>query len=81
MLRIVRRVEELDVGDAVKRRGQPTSEYSLSFSLVSLGISLVLEKPVRREFMSAYVTGLQGVVKRGAFICYELIIDDIQIGD
>jgi hypothetical protein len=38
----------------------PSSCYGIGFSLASIGISLVLDKPNRREFLSLYVDGLEG---------------------
>jgi hypothetical protein len=35
----------------------------VSFSLASLGVSLVVEKPTRREMLSLYVDGLEGRLK------------------
>jgi len=48
MLRIVNDSNELEVGRAVLRRGHPVSELSLSVSLSSIGVSLVVEKPILR---------------------------------
>lgn len=80
MLRIVRKFEELSVGDAVKRRGAPMSELSVSFSLASVGLSLVVEKPVRREFLSIYLEGIWGrLASKGTSRSLEFIMRDFQV--
>ena len=54
--------------------------FGLSFRLSSFGLSLVIEKPVRREFMSLYVDGLEGRVKtKGSIRSFEFTVMDLQI--
>ena len=54
--------------------------FGLSFCLASFGLSLVVEKPVRREFLSLYIDGLEGRVKtKGAIRSFEFMIVDLQI--
>lgn len=54
--------------------------FGMSFTFASVGVSLVLEKPYRREFLSLYIDGLEGRVKRKGSLCsYELMILDLQI--
>eukprot|EP01041_Mallomonas_annulata_P001683 gene1683-3255_t len=80
MLRIVRRPEELSVGETVRKRGIPSSELSVCFSLSSIGVSLVVEKPIRREFLSMYAEGLAcRVVTKGPVKTYEFVLRDLQV--
>ena len=52
----------------------------VSFSLASFGLSLVVEKPTRREFLSLYVDGLEGRLKtKGIQRSFEFIVMDLQI--
>ena len=54
--------------------------FGLSFSLASFGLSLVVEKPIRREFFSLYVDGLEGRVKtKGSIRSFEFMIMDLQV--
>jgi hypothetical protein len=54
--------------------------FGVSFCLASFGLSLVVEKPVRREFLSLYIDGLEGRVKsKGAIRSFEFMIVDLQI--
>ena len=54
--------------------------FGLSFSLASFGLSLVVEKPIRREFLSLYVDGLEGRWKtKGVLRSFEFMIMDLQI--
>ena len=54
--------------------------YGIGFRLSSFGISLVLDKPVRREFLSLYIDGLEGRLKiKGSSTSFEFIISDLQI--
>lgn len=52
----------------------------VSFSLASFGLSLVVEKPTRREFLSLYIDGLEGRLKtKGIQRSFEFIVMDLQI--
>ena len=54
--------------------------FGLSFRLASFGLSLVIERPVRREFMSLYIDGLEGRVKtKGSIRSFEFTVMDLQI--
>ena len=54
--------------------------FGLSFGLASFGLSLVVEKPVRREFFSMYIDGLEGRVKtKGSIRSFEFMITDLQV--
>jgi hypothetical protein len=54
--------------------------FGLSFNLASFGLSLVVEKPVRREFLSLYIDGLEGRVKtKGAMRSFEFVVADLQV--
>ena len=54
--------------------------FGMSFTFASVGVSLVLEKPYRREFLSLYIDGLEGRVKRKGSLCsYEFMILDLQV--
>ena len=54
--------------------------FGLSFSLASFGVSIVVEKPIRREFLSLYVDGLEGRLKtKGTFRSFEFMVTDLQI--
>ena len=54
--------------------------FGLSFSLASFGVSLVVEKPIRREFLSLYVDGLEGRLKtKGTIRSFEFLVTDLQI--
>ena len=54
--------------------------YSIRFYLASLGLSLVLEKPRRREFLSLYIDELEGQYKfRDDAKSFEFAIMDFQI--
>ena len=54
--------------------------FGFSFSLSSLGLSLVFERPVRREFLSLYIEGLEGKFKtKGAIRSFEFMLLDLQI--
>ena len=54
--------------------------FGLSLRLASFGLSLVIERPVRREFMSLYIDGLEGRVKtKGSIRSFEFTVMDLQI--
>ena len=54
--------------------------FGVSFTFASVGVSLVLEKPYRREFLSLYIDGLEGRVKKKGSLCsYEFMILDLQV--
>lgn len=54
--------------------------FGLSFGLASFGLSLVVEKPIRREFFSMYIDGLEGRVKtKGSMRSFEFMITDLQV--
>lgn len=54
--------------------------FGLSFSLTSFGLSLVVEKPIRREFLSLYVDGLEGRLKtKGHVRSFEFMVMDLQV--
>jgi hypothetical protein len=54
--------------------------FSISLSLASFGLSFVLEKPIRREFLSLYIDGLDfRVENKGILRSFELCIDDVQV--
>lgn len=54
--------------------------FALGFRLASFGISLVLDKPVRREFLSLYIDGLEGRAKfKGKSKSFEFVVSDLQI--
>lgn len=53
---------------------------SIQVSLTSCGLSLVLDSPVRREFLSLYVDGVEiSVTSRGQYMSMELHVMDMQI--
>lgn len=50
------------------------------FNFASFGLSLVVEKPVRRELLSLYIDGLEGcLIKQNEAQSFEFMIMDIQI--
>ena len=54
--------------------------FAVTFSLASFGVSLVVEKPVRREFFSLYIEGLEGRAKtKGAIRSFEFMVMDLQV--
>jgi hypothetical protein len=54
--------------------------FGLSLSLASVGLSLVVEKPIRREFFSLYLDCLEAKMKtKGALKSFEFIIMDVQL--
>lgn len=54
--------------------------FGLSLSLASVGLSLVVEKPIRREFFSLYLDDLEAKMKtKGALKSFEFIIMDVQL--
>lgn len=54
--------------------------FGLSLNLASVGLSLVVEKPIRREFFSLYIDCLEAKMKtKGAIKSFEFIIMDIQL--
>lgn len=54
--------------------------FGLSLRLASFGLSLVIERPVRREFLSLYIDGLEGRVKtKGSIRSFEFTVMDLQI--
>lgn len=58
--------------------GSPT--YSIRFYFASLGLSVVLEKPIRREFLSLYIDELEGQYKfREDAKSFEFAIMDFQV--
>ena len=58
----------------------PSFSFGLTVSLASFGLSLVVERPVRREFLSLYLEGLEGRVKtKGAIRSFELMVMDLQV--
>lgn len=72
----VKSVRKVGVG------GDPVavSSFGISFSLASFGLSLVLEQPVRREFLSLYIDGLEGRLKtKGAIRSVEFMVMDLQV--
>ena len=69
-------------GGSGVREEEAVRSFGLSFSLASFGVSLVVEKPVRREFLSLYIDGLEGRVKtKGVIRSFEFMIMDLQVGD
>ena len=72
------------MGDVLDRLGASPMTISrtigVSFSLASFGLSLVVEKPTRREVLSLYVDGLEGRLKtKGIQRSFEFIVMDLQI--
>lgn len=62
-----------------KRSGEPNG-YSVNFFLSSLGVSLVVEKPIRREFLSLYIDGMEGRLKIHDNVkSYEFMVMDLQV--
>ena len=60
--------------------GSESKSFGFSFSLSALGLSLVVERPIRREFLSLYIEGLEGKLKtKGALRSFEFMIVDLQI--
>ena len=54
--------------------------FGFSFSLSSLGLSLVFERPLRKEFLSLYIEGLEGKLKtKGVIRSFEFLLLDLQI--
>lgn len=54
--------------------------FGCSLSLASVGLSLVVEKPIRREFFSLYLDCLEAKMKtKGALRSFEFIIMDVQL--
>jgi hypothetical protein len=54
--------------------------FGCSLSLASVGLSLVVEKPIRREFFSLYLDDLEAKMKtKGALKSFEFIIMDVQL--
>lgn len=54
--------------------------FGFSLSLASVGLSLVVEKPIRREFFSLYLDCLEAKMKtKGALKSFEFIIMDVQL--
>jgi hypothetical protein len=83
----VTRAAERDIGDRIKSvrsgiGGDPVnvSSFGISFSLASFGLSLVVERPIRREFLSLYIDGLEGRLKtKGAIRSVEFMVMDLQV--
>ena len=72
------------MGEVLDRLGASPMSISrtigVSFSLASFGLSLVVEKPTRREFLSLYIDGLEGRLKtKGIQRSFEFIVMDLQI--
>jgi len=54
--------------------------FKLSFMCATLGVSLMVEKPVRRELFSLYVDGLRwGLESRGCKRSLEFLVEDVQV--
>jgi hypothetical protein len=54
--------------------------YGLNFVISSFGMSLVVEKPTRRELLSLYIDGLEVLLKsRGSMQSLELSVADLQV--
>ena len=54
--------------------------YAFNFSLASLGVSLIVEKPVRREFLSLYVDNMDFRYKVVDSVrSYEFVVLDLQV--
>lgn len=49
----------IDVGSAVDEPAKSAMNLFVACNLASVGISMVLDKPIRREFLSLYADGLQ----------------------
>lgn len=57
-----------------------TPTVGISINLSTVGISLILDKPVRREFLSAYIDGLEARFKsKGGMKSLEFMVMDLQI--
>ena len=48
----------------------PHRDFTLALSLKSFGVSLIAERPVRREFMSLYLDGIDG-----RMVCEQKVLD------
>lgn len=69
-------VEDLEA----RQRTQGFPTYGFNFVLSSFGISLVVEKPQRREFVSLYVDWLEVLVRmKGNMRSLEFMIMDLQV--
>ena len=68
-------------GDSHNINNKSTQKkYEINFFLSSFGISLVVEKPIRREFLSLYVDGLSlQNISAGPMKTYELQIANFQV--
>jgi hypothetical protein len=55
-------------------------KFIFEFDFASFGVSLVVDKPIRRELLSLYIDGLEGcLIKQGDAQSFEFMIMDIQI--
>ena len=72
--------ENLNHSANIFQNDSKSPTYSIRFFLASLGLSLVLEKPVRREFLSLYIDELEGQYKfRDDSKSFEFAIMDFQL--
>lgn len=69
-------------GDALSpatQKGPVFQNRSIVLLLSSLGVSLVVERPTRRELFSLYITGLELTLRFGLMRSLEFVISDLQI--
>jgi hypothetical protein len=71
--------EAVDDIEARQRNvGFPT--YGFNFMLSSFGVSVVVEKPTRREFLSLYIDWLEVLVRlKGSLRSLEFLVMDLQV--
>lgn len=81
VLRISRRTSEEYALQRAPISPQAAADgYAIHFFLTSLGVSLVVDKPIRREFLSLYVDGMEGRFKlNGNIKSYEFMVMDLQV--
>eukprot|EP01034_Spumella_vulgaris_P021564 gene21564-27602_t len=73
-------LEIFDSTTALQSSAANLPTYGLSFVISSFGVSLVVEKPVRRELLSLYIDGLDISLKsRGSMQSFELSVADLQV--
>eukprot|EP01041_Mallomonas_annulata_P004154 gene4154-8257_t len=69
-----------DLGAAILPEADGSSAFVLDVNISSIGISLVVEKPIRRELFGTYINGVVARYKRtGATQCAELWVYDLQM--
>lgn len=73
-------LDSLNFSPTIFSSDSKSPTYSIRFFLASLGVSLVLEKPFRREFLSLYIDELEGQYKfRDDAKSFEFAIMDFQV--